>query len=510
MIRLKNIIFYINLLFIIILILTLEAAAVGVRPMIFEFDLDPGEIKEFEFVLTPGEQRQNVELNLYTPTQNLTGGLNYNLGNPEINPVLNWISLESKEVIIPASQEQVVSGVIQVPYNASGSHTAIIMIEPLDNQDNQNNSFFNFTVRYAVRININIDRPGQRPRAEIVNIYLEQNEEGIPEISALIKNTDSINFIASAEATLRDKNNRLIEKLDIISEIAARNNSLATRIYPSSEVIFKGELNQPLYPGDYNLQVHLRYGDNLQLIERKVITLKEELRRSGPRRYISYEPEIISKNLRAGSPTTQVIEINNLYNEKIKVKINREEVVDNFDYSIFNTGELQLRGGEELVINNRNSERLVFIYRSIRDAVAGGYYGKLKLDVYSQEDKLLETRNINLEMLIGEGWKYNAEVERFNFINDNGVQTFSLNLKNLSSIHINPAVLLVIKNDEEQIIKTINLSPSEEYDNKLLPEKTVSMMQRTTGIEPGNYQVEIIITDNGKEIKKTATSVDIN
>ncbi|SIR53096.1 hypothetical protein [Halanaerobium kushneri] len=501
------ILFWIFIYFIVIF--SGNSFAAGVKPLVLNFDLKPGETSNFVLTLTPGSVRETIDLIPYYPTQNLSGGLNYELGDSTTHPFLNWIELEKDQIIVPPGQEQIVRGRINVPYNAAGSHTAVIMVEQVDNE-NMNSGLLNFKVRYAVRININIERPGQRSRAEITELGLGKNKDGNPQISAHIKNVSPLYFNASAEATIRDENNRLIERLNIVSKAAARANNLNTRIYPNSEVIFQADLNQPLYPGEYNLQVYLKYGDNRQLVERKNITLKEELRKAGPRRYISFEPKIISKNLRAGSPVTQVIEINNLYNKEIKVKINKEEVVDDFDYSIFNTGELQLRGGEELLFDSRSSGRLVFIYRSPRDAAAGGYYGKLELEVFDQKDELLETRNIDLEMLIGEDWKYDAEIDEFEFLNDDGVQTFSLNLKNLSSIHINPGVLLVLKNNEDLVMKTINLSPSEELDDKLLPEKTVKMIQRTTGIETGTYKMEIIITDNEKEIKRIMSSVDIN
>jgi len=497
------------LLIIILLVFNSLIFAAGVTPMILNFNMQPGDSRNFKLTLTPGNNQERVSLSLYNPVQNLDGGLTYNLANPEVNTYLNWIELAENEVIVPAGQERVVGGTINVPYNAAGSHTAVIMIEPLEGVNIGTTDMMTFKVRYAARINITVDRPGQRARAEIAEFNIEKNNNGNPQLYANIKNISTLFFNAQAEGVLRDVNNRLIERLNINSEASIRANNISTLIYPNSEVIFSGELSQPLYPGEYTLQVYLKYGDNRQLVERKTITLEEELRKSGPRRYISFEPEIISDNLRAGAPSTQVIEINNLYNQEIKLKINQQELFEKGEHSLFNIGELQMRGGEEFVLEPRKSARSVMIFRSPRDASAGGYYGQLELEVFDKDDELLETRNIDLEMMIGEDWDYKAEIDNFKFENQEGVQSFSFDLKNLSSAHINPGAVVILKNGSDQIIKTVNLSAAEEVE-KLLPEKSTNLVGRTTLIEAGSYSAEIVITNNNQEIERMNTSVDVN
>ena len=149
------------------------------------------------------------------------------------------------------------------------------------------------------------------------------------------------------------------------------------------------------------------------------------------------------------------------------------------------------------------------IFRSPRDASAGGYYGQLELEVFDKDDELLETRNIDLEMMIGEDWDYKAEIDNFKFENQEGVQSFSFDLKNLSSAHINPGAVVILKNGSDQIIKTVNLSAAEEVE-KLLPEKSTNLIGRTTLIEAGSYSAEIVITNNNQEIERMNTSVDVN
>ncbi len=498
---------YIIIVSLFLIILSVVVSAAGVRPLVLSFDLKPGDSTDFELLLTPSNARETIELTPYHPTQNLSGGLNYEVGDPNKHLALEWIELEQTQVIVPPGQEQVVRGQISVPFDAAGTHTAVIMVEQSD-EENGSQSLLNYKVRYAVRININIDRPGQRARAEISTLELSKNNEGNPQLAANIKNSSSLHFNASAEATIRDENNRLIERLNLVSEAAARAKSLNTRIYPRSEVRFQADLSQPLFPGDYNLQIFLRYGDNRQLVERKPITLEEELTKSGEVRHLSFEPEIISKEIRAGSPVTQVLDLNNISNQNYMVKINRNEVVDNSRYSIFNTGELQIRGGEEFSIEKRDSERLVFIYRSPREAEAGGYYGQLELSVIDEEQKLIENQFIDLEILIGEDWEYKVEVEEFVFEKIEEVQTFTLDFQNVSPVHIIPRASMRLIDNENVTVETIDLKLPENKI-KVLPEENVIMTARTAEIEAGTYTAEIVILDQNQEIETISQTVII-
>lgn len=482
--------------------------AAGVKPLILNFDLKPGESTNFELTLTPSGARETIKLTPYQPTQNLSGGLNYEVGDPTKHLALNWIELAESQVIVAPNQDRVVSGQINVPYDAAGSHTAVVMVEQVDSAD-QNDNLLQFKVRYAARININIDRPGQQMKAEISKIELKKNKDGNPELLSTIKNVSSLHFNAAAEATIRDENNRLIERLNVVSKAAARIDNLSTRIYPNSEVNFQADLSQPIFPGEYNLQVYLNYGDNRKLVERKTITLEEKLTKSGKVRHLSLEPELISKEIRAGGPVTQVIKLNNISNEDYKLKINKKELLTDPEHSVFKLGELQLRGEEDLELASRSSDRLVFILRSPRDANDGGYYGQLEVAVIDQNNEEIEKQNIDLEILVGQEWEYRVEVEDLKFKKEDQVQQFNLDLKNLSSVHILPEASLNLIDNEGVTVESFNFNLPE-AKTKLLPEESITMNKKTTEIKAGSYTAEIIIRNKGEEIDTIKKTITIN
>ncbi|MFW5986191.1 MAG: hypothetical protein ACOCQH_02400, partial [Halanaerobiales bacterium] len=264
--------------------------AAGVRPLVLNFDLKPGDSTDFELQLTPGEMPETVEISLYNPHQQLSGGLTYEKGDPERHPALNWIRMEKTTVRVPAGEERIVRGEIEVPYDAAGYHTAVLMIEKAENEDQSEQKLFNFLVRYAVRLNINIDRPGQRARAELQNLNIKPGQEGEPLITTRIKNSSPVRFSAAAEATLRDENRRLVERVQLSSEAQARSNSRSTGIYPGSEVLLSGEVTEPLFPGQYYLQLFLQYDGGRQLIERKLVALGDEYIDADREEYIGVVP----------------------------------------------------------------------------------------------------------------------------------------------------------------------------------------------------------------------------
>ncbi len=129
----------------------------GVRPLVLDLDLTPGDRTEFEITLTPGTTEEIVDLTLYQPIQLLDGSLNYLPADPAGFPAANWITLERNQVRVIPGAETSVKGTVQVPFSAGGTYVAVIMVEPQTPVAQQG---ITFRVRYAVRLNIRVNRPG--------------------------------------------------------------------------------------------------------------------------------------------------------------------------------------------------------------------------------------------------------------------------------------------------------------------------------------------------------------
>ncbi|MFW5972320.1 MAG: hypothetical protein ACOCRL_02410, partial [Bacillota bacterium] len=192
---------------IMIFAVSLYAEAVGVRPLVIDVDMFPGDTKDFEINLTPSDNDEIINLSFYQPVQLGTGSLTYQEADPEVFQPVNWVNLEENRVELPAGENRTVRGTVSVPFDAGASHTVVIMVEPETEAAQEGVSF---KVRYAVRLNINIERSGLRPSGEVDNFEFSFDEQGVPTVNSLFRNTSALHYDVSAEATIRDERGSLV------------------------------------------------------------------------------------------------------------------------------------------------------------------------------------------------------------------------------------------------------------------------------------------------------------
>ncbi|MFP4661300.1 MAG: hypothetical protein ACLFPF_03840 [Halanaerobiales bacterium] len=500
-------IFLIITLALLTIIFSLPVVAVGVSPLVLDFDLRPGDSSEFELQLRPGETRETVKFTLFHPIQKMNGDFTYIEGDPSVHPAISWVTLEKEQAVVIPGGENLLKGSVNVPYGAEGTHSVIIMVEQVDNEDGTQ-PLLTFKVRYAVRLNINVDTPGQRVEAELIDFGLESDENGAPILYTNFKNSSYIHYFASAEATVRDTNRHLIERVLLISEAAERAERQATRIYPGSEVKFTGDITEPLFPGTYELQLTLNYADDRKIIERRTVDIGDEFVKSENIRFLSISPDIISRELRPGAAVTQVIEVKNNSDKEVQVNLAKRDIKPEYQYSLFSTGEFQLRGENSFTLEPRSSKRIVLIYRSTRDAESAGYYGQLEMEVLAKDGEYIETNIVDLQMVIGEGHEYSTEVRELAYQGEGDDKVVSVNLKNSGSVHIIPEGEISLKNSNGEMVRNLDLQMKEgpEY---ILPGTTGTLLTSSLNLEPGEYTAEIIIRNQGEEVETVEIKLNI-
>ena len=468
--------------------------AVGVKPLVIDLEMEGGETQQFDLELTPKDKQELVELNLYFSRQQITGGLSYEEEDLEQHAVLNWIDLPD-EVTVPPGEEVIVTGEVSVPYDASGSHTAIVMVEPIiENQEG-----ITLQVRYAVRINVHIDAPGLRESAELMNFSLEKNEEDRPVIQARIHNDSALMYDAAGEVTIRDESRQLVERIPVRSQHAAQAGRDQTTIYPGAEVIFQGPVTEPLPAGSYDLQLFLYYGDGRQIIERKTVEIGDQFIDPERMKYIEVNPEVISDNLRPGGAATESLGIRNRTGEPLYIQLKNKEIEPEYSRSIFGNLEVQLRGDQVFRLQGRRSQNSVLISRSPRDIETGGYYGSININVFNQEEEHLETRTVDLDMIIGQDHQYQAEVLDLTVDTAAEETVFSALITNNSPVHIRPTARIYLKDETDEIIQTITAKMPDQ-DDRILPEMTGRLENYLTDVEPGSYTAEITVNYQDQEI----------
>ena len=483
---------------------TTPLKAMGVEPLILDIEAKPGDTKEFELNLLPSKAEETAALNLYSFTQQETGSLSYKEGNPDQHNVLNWLDLP-EEVTVPPGEEVTVNGEVSVPFEAEGSHTAVVMVEPVvENQEG-----ITLQVRYAVRINVHVNSPGLREKVELKNFELKADEEDQPIVATRLHNNSSLMYNAAGEVTVRDENRQLIERVPIRSEYAARNNNSATTLYPGSEVIFNGQITEALTAGTYDLQLFLKYADGRQLIERKTVEVGDEFVDPENMNYIEINPTSITQELRWGGAHTQPLNISNRTGEEILIQVDNQKIGSSYQRSLFDNFEVELRGNQQAAIEGRRSERPVLIVRAPREEIPdGGYYDKLKVTVFDPEsEEQLQTKTVDLAFVVGEDFDYGAKVQDLQVERVGEEVLFSTTVLNQSDLHFAPQARIYLKQDEE-IVETINLElpETEEY---VLPEMSGLLSTHVQNIEAGEYTAEVTIFRNEEEITIKEFEVEI-
>ena len=480
----------------ILLYLSSSLYAVGVRPLIINLEVERGGTKQFQLELTPENVQQVVDFNLFYPRQQQTGSLSYEEGNLDEHAVLNWFEVPD-EVIIPPGEKTIITGEVSVPYDTSGSHTAIIMVEPAVNKAEEGISL---RIRYAVRVNIHIDTPGLRETAELLEFNLEPGKEDEPpRVSSRIKNNSALMYDAAGEVTIRDESRRLVERIPIRSQHAAQAGREATTIYPGSEVIFSGEITEMLAAGTYDLQLFLRYADGRQLIERKTVEIGDEFVDPNNMKYFEVEPRMISEELRRGGAGTEVIEVRNRTGEKIGINISSEEIESDYQHSLLNKFELQLRGKQQFELESRRSERPVLIVRSPREIETGGYYDRILVTAFDPEtgDKL-QQETVNLEFLVGDDYQYSGEVLGLTTKTIDDEVLLSAAIINTGQVHFTPTARVYLRqNDEIKYTKRLEMT---EENERILPEMDGLLRNYFTDIEPGEYKAEVTLQYQGEDL----------
>ena len=480
----SEIILFLFILFIYICFFSPSLKAVGVRPLTMDLNMEPGETKEIGLEIIPTEKEETVELNLYNPRQQMSGGLSYEEGDLEKHKVLNWLDLP-EEAIVPPGEKTVVTGEVSVPYDAEGDHTAIVMVEPVV----ENGEGITVKVRYAVRINIHVDTPGLRKEAEIVDFKLASDKENRPVLQTHMKNPSSFMYDAGGEVTIRDKNRQLIERVQLHTEARGKE----TTIYPGSEVMLKGKVTEPLPAGTYNLQLYLQYADGRQLIKRKTVEVGDQFIDPDNLKYIEVKPTRITKKLRKGGAHTEPIDIRNRMGDPVQVKIGTKKPDSDYEHSLLNNFELQLRGNQKFKLEGRRSERPVLIARAPRkDIKAGGYYDQIMVNVFDPENgKKLQSENIELEMMIGDEYDYSGRIQDLTTKTMKDEILFSATVMNKSDAHFTPQARVRLIQKEE--IKHSFILEMAEEEQRILPEKTGVLSTYREDIKPGEYTAEVIL-----------------
>ncbi|HHY16160.1 MAG TPA: hypothetical protein GX521_08815 [Firmicutes bacterium] len=462
--------------------------AVGVRPLVIEMNVRPGDQREFEIHLTPGMTEELVDLTLYEPVQQLSGSLIYQLPTNPAFSATSWVTLEDEVVRVPPDAEGKVKGTLRVPYSAGGSHTVIIMVEP---RPPEITSGIGFQVRYAVRLSIKVEKAGVRPTAEMTALTVEPNQQGLPQVTALFKNTSALEHVVSGEVTIRDQERRLVERVTLRTPAGASSNSDTTRIYPGAEVKFMGTITRHLIPGEYTLQVFFRYGESGQILHSEPLIINEgdyDFPGFDELGAVAVLPALVEHELRAGENKSQIFEFENIMGVPVRLKVELGEIMPDYKYSL--TEWLLLRSQDEFVIPARAKTRLAMTVVPPRQIEEGSYHGRAIFKAFdARTNEFLSEAVVPINVFIGDVLEPAVKVRSVTWqaTEENQIY-FSIDITNSGNMAFTPVINGVIRNEAGEYVERIRFELQE--GKQVFPLQNLRA-EGYASLANGSYSLEI-------------------
>lgn len=482
--------------------------AVGVRPLVIEMSVRPGDQRTFEIHLTPGTTEELVDLTLYEPVQQLSGSLVYQLPENPAFSATSWVTLDEQVVRVPPDGEGRVTGMLRVPFSASGSHTVIIMVEP---RPPEITSGIGFQVRYAVRLSIDVEKAGVRPSAELTHFELSPDQQGAPQFVARFKNTSALNQLVSGEATIRDQERRLVERVTLQTPAGASSSSDATRIYPGAEVNFSGKVTRPLVPGEYSVQIFFRYADGGQILRNETLVIYpgdytfpgfDELGA------IVVNPIVVDHHLRPGENKSQIFEFESLVGTPVRVEIELGEIRSDYKHSLLEW--LTLRSQNEFVMPARARTRLAMTIALPRQLEEGSYHGKAIFKVFdANTNDFLHETVVPINVFNGDDLVPTVQVRSVNsqIVGEKEVY-ISVDLYNNGNVAFSPQISGAIRDEAGEFVERLRFELPEGLDS-MLPLHNLQVGAYTY-LNEGVYTLELEIGHNTNTILTESHQILVN
>jgi hypothetical protein len=485
--------------------------AIGVEPMKLDFLVKPGDTVPFEINVIATGKSDETQLMVYQAIQKLDGRLDFLEAAPGSFPALSWLTLPS-QVSVKEKERAAVKGVIKVPLNApGGTYSMAIIIEPQADQSKRR--FMTFKIRYAVRVDIRVDRVGLRPLVKINQFEMVKGENGEPLIQVLAQNVSPMDFLSSATVTIRDSQKKLVEKVELKPQYSWDINNIDTRIYPGAELLYYGRPNVPLLPGQYELRLFYRYASAGQIMQTKLIGIKE-----GDFNYpkaklkaVRISPLEIEFTGKPGTASIKAVKFENKYDKPVIITTEIVEISSNYPYSILNNTEVKLKDDKQFIMEPGRMHVSILSLKFPSNTIQEVNYGLLQIKVYTAEEKptLLEDSTILLSSAIPGDHKRTAEATSLFGVPDGNNQLFSLMIKNTGNIKIVPVAEAVVTDQKGKLVDTIRFAIEGEENAAVFPARVMTLTGSAKSFRPGKYNADIKIFDNGTVIGISKVTLEV-
>ena len=235
----------------------------------------------------------------------------------------------------------------------------LVMLEPAVEEEE---SGFAIIVRYAVRLTINVDRPGLRSELQVLNTELIPDEEGRPWLQVHVKNPSPFRFELQGEATIRDEARRLVERVSLRTLSAWESDHDSFAIYPETELLL-APISEPLHAGAFHIQNFISYDTTKQVVKGREVRVEEGQFAAFEGRSVSIGADKLESIVTLGAAATHVLQIDNRKSEPLQIQIAGADVETDYTHSVFEHLEVEFLGETEFSLDARRSGRGVLLVR---------------------------------------------------------------------------------------------------------------------------------------------------
>ncbi len=486
--------------------------AVGIQPLEVNIKAKAGSVVQFKIQLKSTEkQAEIIKFSMAQPIQRLDGGFEFKPIDPKVFPEIKWIKFDAMNVTVPTNGEEYVTGSVNIPRDAKGSHMYAIMAEqpPV-----KTTGPLVLSVVYAIKLMVNIDAPVPRLTAQISDFVMAKGPKGEPCIQFKLNNNSLEEYSTNAWIQIRNNlTKKLIEKVQLKPKVYVKNNYDPV-ILPNSTVLFSGFPKEALLPGKYDIQLFLRYGASGQILLTKTVEVK-----AGDYRYpaaklraIRLEPNQINLTAKPGASAMKGIKLENMSDKTVKIKLKLMDINTDYPYSILNNTSVELKNGREFTIGPGRIAVAILSVKVPKGAPAQGNYGYIGVTAFAadgDDSKPIEEFEINVEAVTLGKHILGAEATDISAACDNDKFLLSAVIRNTGNIKVAPKCIIYLKNSEGKFVDAVQLETQNDNDT-VLPNKLITLTGVTNGkLTPGKYDAELKITQENNEIGKTILDLQI-
>jgi len=343
---------------------------------------------------------------------------------------------------------------INIPFGVRGTYILTLMIEP---ESAQGQGMIQFKIRYAVRVTIKINSSGIRENAEFNSVEFVPDENQSPSVQLKLTNKSGLDYICSANASIRDEKGKLIENIPLMTESEQKRGQQGIRFYPDSTLLFTGSPEKITSSGNYRIQAVVKMNDFQRIFQQVIELSGNDFKFPDPKDYyMIIEPTERLLELKPGSVKTEVIQATNEGPDPVDVTIQFADIKDNFRQTI--KSFVSFRGTPEFTLDPGRSNRLVSMFKIPRDATENTYYGKL-IYTATKDGSPVTDETVILAVQVGDKKEASATLTN---ISSNG-EVVSALFNNNSEVHLTDLMgEVTILKENGELISTTEINPVNE------------------------------------------------